>query len=299
MSFNLLLIIILPILFQAYEYENLEVLTAYNLIFSKGKGDHKVFKYTPICDDQNTSIQNIYVQGVSSIPFYLSIYDDDSQIKFTDEDGYINYISQYSLKTNVKEIKDLICNKNYYFVVYIMDYDIAFTQFSILSGEVDTIDISSLSESLTLFQRTEKEEILFFLSKETTNISISIFDYGTLKIVEKKESDNNTIIDMEVGFYYNIFQFEKDKEYYIYFSSDIEIDGDRSPLILQIFKEVIKHNFNDGPIVFTGTKVEYNYEIDISNYSKGDYIVLAYFGNENDLSMKYRYKIVYLSILPN
>ena len=33
----------------------------------------------------------------------------------------------------------------------------------------------------------------------------------------------------------------------------------------------------DGPIIFTGSKVEYNYEIDISKYNKGDYIVFMYF----------------------
>ena len=290
MSFIILLFIILPISFQAYEFESLEVLTSYNLVFSKGKGDSKLFKYSPICNNQNSGLHNIYAQGVSSIPFYLSIYDNESQIQFTEEDGYINYISKYYLKTNVTEIKDLNCDKDYYFLVYIMDYDIAFSQFSILPGEVDTIDISSLTESLTFFQRTEKEEILFYSSKDTKNISISIFDSGTLKIVENYESENKTIIDMEVGLYYNLFQFEKDKNYYIYFSSDIEFDGDRSPIILQIYNDVIKHNFNNGPIVFTGSKVEYNYEIDISKYNKGDYIILINFGNENDLSIKYRYK---------
>ena len=290
MSFIIFLFIILPISFQAYEIENLELLTSYNLVFSKGKGDSKLFKYTPKCNDQNSGLNNLYAQGVSSIPFYLSIYDNESQIQFTEEDGYINYTSKYYLKTNVTEIKDLNCNQDYYFLVYIMDYDIAFSQFSILPGEVDTIDISSLSNSLTLFQRTEKEEILFYSSKETKNISISIFDSGTLKIIENPESENKTIIDMEVGFYYNLFQFEKDKNYYIYYSSDIEVGGDRSPIIMQIYNDVIKHNFNNGPIIFTGKNVEYNYEIDISKYNKGDYIILINFGNENDLSIKYRYK---------
>ena len=290
MSFIIFLFIILPISFQAYEIENLELLTSYNLVFSKGKGDSKLFKYTPKCNDQNSGLNNLYAQGVSSIPFYLSIYDNESQIQFTEEDGYINYTSKYYLKTNVTEIKDLNCDQDYYFLVYIMDYDIAFSQFSILPGEVDTIDISSLSNSLTLFQRTEKEEILFYSSKETKNISISIFDSGTLKIIENPESENKTIIDMEVGFYYNLFQFEKDKNYYIYYSSDIEVGGDRSPIIMQIYNDVIKHNFNNGPIIFTGKNVEYNYEIDISKYNKGDYIILINFGNENDLSIKYRYK---------
>ena len=290
MSFIIFLFIILPISFQAYEIENLELLTSYNLVFSKGKGDSKLFKYTPKCNDQNSGLNNLYAQGVSSIPFYLSIYDNESQIQFTEEDGYINYTSKYYLKTNVTEIKDLKCDQDYYFLVYIMDYDIAFSQFSILPGEVDTIDISSLSNSLTLFQRTEKEEVLFYSSKETKNISVSIFDSGTLKIIENPESENKTIIDMEVGFYYNLFQFEKDKNYYIYYSSDIEVGGDRSPIIMQIYNDVIKHNFNNGPIIFTGKNVEYNYEIDISKYNKGDYIILINFGNENDLSIKYRYK---------
>ena len=290
MSFILLLFIILPISFHAYEFENLEQLTSYNLVFSKGKGDHKIFKYSPICEGQNTNLTNIYAQGVSSLPFYLAIYDDDSQIKFTEEEGFINDISNYSLKTNTTEIKDLSCDKDYYFVVYTMDYTISFSQFSILPGEVDIIDISSLADSLTVFQRSDKKEILFYSSKETKNISISIFDYGALKIVESDELENKTIIDMDVGLYYDLFQFEKDKNYYIYYSSEMKIEGDKYPIILQLFNDVIKHNFNNGPIIFTGKNVEYNYEIDITNYKKRDYLVLIYFGNDNDLSIKYRYK---------
>ena len=290
MSFFILLFFILPISFQAYEFENLEELTPYNLVFSKGRGDYKLFKYSPKCNDQNTSLKNIYAQGVSSLLFGLALYTDYTQIKFSGEDGFINYISKYYLKTNITEIKDLICDEEYYFVVYIMDYNTTFLQFSILPGEVDTIDISSLSNSLTLFQRSEKEESLFYSSNESKNISISIFDYGKLKIVEKKEKEEITIIDMEVGLYYNLFLFEKDKKYEIYFSSEIEINGDRSPIIFQIYNDMKRHNFNDGPIIITGSKVEYNYEIDISKYNKGDYIVFMYFGSDNDLSIKYRYK---------
>ena len=133
-----------------------------------------------------------------------------------------------------------------------------------------------MSNTLTFFQRTNEGENFLYCSEETKYIYFHIFDNSYLKITEQNEESDYIIYDSTISnVTSNLFEFKKNKNYYISFNS-----YDNNPIIIQIFKELnnFKHNFANGPLFLSGQDVEYNYEIDISNYNIGDNLVFAFFG---------------------
>ena len=297
--FILIFSIILPISLNIEETERIEEYISYNLVFSKDNKDSKIFEYIPSCNSETNEFKNIYAQGISSIPFILAIYDDLSKIEFSETEGYVNFKYKYYIKNNITQIENkLSCNVEYYLVVYTMDYDISFLQFSIRPEVNEKIDISNLVQksSLLFYQRNFNEEKFYYSSHETKYLLITILSlfFGNLKITEINEGEEKVIHQKPETFFSKAFKLEKDREYYIYYSSYI-----KSPIFFEIINEpnqsnIIKHNFKDGPIVLYGIKNDYYYEINITNYNIGDHMVLMSFGdmdnNENKLSIKYRYK---------
>ena len=137
----------------------------------------------------------------------------------------------------------------------------------------------------------EQKEKLFYSSNETKYILIQLYYYSDLKIVEINETKSeNVIFDETQKFFSKLFEFKKDRKYYIYYQP-INIE---TPITFKLYNnniDYIYHNFNkDGPLILSSNNYEYNFEIDISDYNIGDYIVFDMFFSEPDFSIKYQFK---------
>ena len=114
-----------------------------------------------------------------------------------------------------------------------------------------------------------------------------------MKITEKHGDNELIIYENEVHKTTSkLFEFEKDKKYFIYFNFLKPSYSKDKPIIIQIFNESnnFKHNFKNGPLLLTGENIEYNFEIDISNYNIGEIIPFLFFGHTFDTFIYYRYK---------
>ena len=276
-----------------FEYEIIKELIPYNIIFTKYQtNNYKIFQYIPLCNETNSSLTTIYAQITSGSSIDLFIYDDLSKIEIS-ENVFINNISNFEI-TSINPINEisLSCGKEYYFVIfnpYLLNF-IEFCQFSIINKEINKIDISSLSQNstLTFYVRPNNDkEIFFYSSNETKYILIQLYGFSGLKIVEINETEGeNVILDEYNGFISKLFEFKKDKEYYIYFNSS-------SPITFKFYNntDYNLHNFNkDGPLILGTTNYIYNFEIDISDYNIGDYIVFYMIFREDYISVKYQFK---------
>ena len=284
-----------------FEYEIIKELIPDNIIFTKYQtNNYKIFKYIPLCNEIDSSLKTIYAQITNDRLIDLFIYDDFSKIEIS-ENKFINYISNFEITSNnpINEIS-LSCGKQYYFVIFkaVLTNFLEFCQFSIISEEnyIDNIDISSLSQDsiLTFYVRpnnNEEKEIFFYSSNETKYILIQLYHNSYLKIVEINETESeNVIFDERQEFFSKLFEFKKDRKYYIYYEP---IDHIETPIIFNLYNNIDYnyHNFNkDGPLILGTNNYEYNFEIDISDYNIGDYIVFDMFFSEPDISMKYQFK---------
>ena len=287
----LLMLILFQLSIQTETYEKIENFVQYSVEFLLE--NYKIFKYIPSCEDQNSGLTSIYFQNIFSTFAYLYIYDDESKIEYKDGD-FLNPVDEHFLTGNINilVIENLSCNKEYFFALTQYGNALDICLFSILPEKIDTINISSLSKTLTFFKRTTEGENFFYSSEETKYIYITLFDSSYLKITEKSEGNEKIIYNNEnFNITSNLFVFEKDKKYYIYFNSSYNKYNEVKPIIIQIFNESqnFKHNFANGPLFFTGVNLEYNYEIDISNYNIGDNLIFTFFGYYDTL-IRYRYK---------
>lgn len=293
----LLYIFIISMSFQSeFEYEIIKELIPYNILFTIHQNNqYKIFQYIPSCNEANTSLKTIYAQSTTFEGFILYVYDDFSKIELTKKYQFKNSILRVSLSHKIIEIPDLSCGKEYYFIISIITLKKfeKFCQFSIMSKELNnTIDISSLSQNLTFYQRTDNEEKFYYSSNETKYALIQVFFHSKLKIVEINETnDENVIIDKQVNFFSKIFEFKKNKKYYIYYS--LINNQHKTPIIFQLYNnsDYNIYNFNkDGPLILGTNNYVYNFEIDASDYNIGDYIVLILGSFYGCISLKYQYK---------
>jgi hypothetical protein len=237
----------------------------------------------------------------SRYDFYIYFYDDFTKIKKDESYGiYVNYISIKTISYDkpVITFNNTKCNKDYYFVIqkkYEIENDIigeSFIQITIFNDETNIFKLSPLlSKDYTLFPRksTMEEEVFSYSFNESKYV---VIDYnGILRIEE-----NGRIIS---DFYKtNKTQFKKDLEYKIYYKANAIKPPSypplptRSPAIHFHFyneESFFKYNKEDFPIILYGIEIESYFEINISDYNVGDYILFHAFGG-NRWKIKYQYK---------
>ena len=276
------------------EYEVIDEFVP-KLIFSNMPD--KIFKYIALCGDKRNET-NIYFQAMTNkgYDFYLYFYDDFTKIQ---KDKY-GYYTNSILRTFISENKPIItfnntiCNKDYYFVIHNIENDNigdSFIPITIFNDETNIFKLSPLlSMDYTLFPRkSKKEECLSYSFNESKYVEI---DYNGLIRIEE---NGQIISDFSKT---NKTQFKKDLEYKIYYiANPIEpptypYKPAKSPAIhLHFYNEesFFKYNKKDFPIMLFGRDSESYFEIDISDYNVGDYILLHAFSGKIWI-IKYQYK---------
>jgi len=235
----------------------------------------RVFKYHLSCKYENKKT-SIHFQSMTNAYFYILLYDDYNKI-----DSNKNYtsIDDFNYKKHNITFGNLTCNKDYFFVInkYYREINIkSYYQFYIFNEETKIFNISpSLSHYYTLFPRNKNKTECFYYNFTENQYALITYD-GFLEI---KENDkiiyNNTNL--------NLFEFKKGMKYDIYYKSD-------SPIHFQFYNESSHFKYDkDFPMLLYGKNNEYNFEIDISDYKVGDYILLHAFDKTN-WHIKYQYK---------
>ena len=277
------------------EYEVIDEFVP-KLIFSNMPD--KIFKYIALCGDKRNET-NIYFQAMTNSRnnFNLFFYDDFTKIQKDKYGYYTNSISVTSIYDDkpVITFNNTICNKDYFFVIpkkgkndNIGD---SFIQITIFNDETNIFKLSPfLSMDYTLFPRkSQKEECLSYSFNESKYVEI---DYNGLIRIEES---GHIISDF---YKTNKTQFKKDLEYKIYYTANpIEpptypYKPAKSPGIhLHFYNEesFFKYNKKDFPIMLFGRDSESYFEINISDYNVGDYILLHAFSGKN-WKIKYQYK---------
>ena len=242
---------------------------------------------------------NIYFQAMtnSRYDFDLYLYDDYTKIKKNEYGYYTNSISRefISVDNPVITFNNTICNKDYYFFIpkkqendNIGD---SFVQITIFNDETNIFKLSPLlSMDYTLFPRKSRmEECLSYSFNESKYVEI---DYNGELIIEEND---HIISDFSKT---NKTQFKRNVEYIIYYKANpIEpqtypYKPAKSPAIhLHFYNEesFFKYNKKDFPIMLFGRDSESYFEINISDYNEGDYILLHAFSGNNWI-IKYQYK---------
>ena len=259
----------------------------------------KIFKYIALCGEKRNET-NIYFQAMTNgrNNFNLFFYDDFTKIQKDKYGYYTNYISITSISEDkpVITFNNKICNKDYYFVIPKRGQNVNigedFIQITIFNDETNIFKLSPfLSMDYTLFPRkSEKEECLYYSFNESKYVEI---DYNGLIRIEE---NGHNISDF---YKTNKTQFKKDLEYKIYYTANpIEpptiypYKPAKSPAIhLHFYNEesFFKYNKKDFPIMLFGRDSESYFEIDISDYNVGDYILFHAFSGKNWI-IKYQYK---------
>ena len=240
----------------------------------------KIFKYNLSCKDERKET-SIYFQAISNNIFTLSIYYDATNIEKNENGYYINYNITETITLNEQfTFKNLTCNHDYYFVIYKRIYDmdkLYYIQFSIINEETNLFNLSpSYSLFYTLFPRKKDQEEHFYYSFNETKYALINY-HGFIKIEENDKiiyNNNNS----------KLFEFKKDLKYNIYYKSD-------SPFCIHFYneKDHFKYNKEDFPIMLFGEKNELYFEIDISEYEVGNYILIQA-SDYTTWTIKYQFK---------
>ena len=244
-------------------------------------GSDQFFKYNLSCKDERKET-NIYFQTMSNKYYLLYLYDDFTKIKKDENGNYINYTSYETIDYNQYFIplNNLTCNKNYYFIFSKFKLDIedkTYFQFSIVNDETNKFNLSpSLSPYFTLLPRNRTES--FYYSFVETKYALINYN-GFIEIEEDGKiiyENNNTNS--------KVFEFKKDLKYNIKYIS-------YSPIQIHFYNEsnCFKYNKEDFPMILYGKDNEYRFEINISDYKVGEYIILKTHGITN-WYIKYQYK---------
>ena len=283
---NLLILLLLYYSVKAeYNYEIIEEFIPKTIVSAS---IDKILKYHLSCENQRNKTSIKFQTMINMNSYTLLLYSNLSKIEKNDKGSYINFDLRESISfgNEIITFNNLTCNEDYYFVLYnyferIDNKPTSYIQFSIINNETNIFNISpSLSHDYTLFPREDHtEECFHYFFNETKyallhyNDSIYIENNGTTTILNKKIS---------------LFKFDKDTEYYIYYYS-------KSPIHIQFYNEdsFFKYNLEDFPIMLYGTNNEYSFEINISNYNVGDYILLQS-SNLANWKISYQYKSDYI-----
>ncbi len=245
-------------------------------------GLDKIFKYTLSCKDERKET-NIFFQAMANEYSSLYFYDDFTKIIKDEHGNYMNYTSYNRINDNDKNLipfNNLTCNNDYYFIIpssyrYIINQNCY--QISIFNDETNLFNLSpSLSLDYSLFPRNKNRTETFYYCFNETKYALIKYD-GLLEI----EEDGKIIYNNNNS---NIFEFKKDLKYYIYYLSD-------SPIHIHFYNEStpFKYNKEDFPMILYGNNNEYQFEINISDYKVGEYILLKTYEN-TVWNIKYQYK---------
>jgi len=287
------ILIILLVLYYSIKANNeYEVIDEFIPKFIFNNVQDKIFKYNSLCGEKKNKT-DIYFQAISTetFSFYIYLYDDLSKIQKDQYGFYVNYTSQAVITKNNQVIifNNTICNKDYYFFIKSYSFDelvSGFIQVSIFNDEANIFNLSSLlSLDYTFIPRKNRIEECFYYSFNESKYAL-IDNNGNLKI---EENGQNISISDKI----NIIQFKKDLEYKIYYKANPQIEPPSSPAIHFHFyneKTYFKYNKEDFPIILFGINNESYFEINISDYKIGEYILLKTFKGKY-WNIKYQYKI--------
>ena len=105
----------------SYEYDTIEELgSKSSSLYFPGKS-FKIYEYNPICSKEEYSNQtkSIYINLEKSDYLDFVIYDNYSKIEQNEYGKFINYYKELNFATVSKLSVEFICNKSYYFVIFI------------------------------------------------------------------------------------------------------------------------------------------------------------------------------------
>ena len=284
---NLLILLLLYYSVKAeYEYEIIEEFIPKTIVSASV---NKIFKYHLSCEKDRNKTSIKFQTMINLHEYSLLLYSNFTKIEKDDEGYYINYDLKKSINFNdqIITINNLTCNEDYYFVIYNYYFNMidnkptSYIQFSIINNETNTFNISpSLSSDYTLFPREGHTKVNFYYFFNEIKYAIIHYD-GSIEI---KQNDKITIYSNKIS----LIKFDKDLEYFIIYNSQY-------PIHIQFYNEnsFFKYNLEDFPIMFYGTNNEYSFEINISDYNVGDYIVLQS-SYEAKWEISYQYKSDYI-----
>ena len=293
-----LIIIALDIFFSLCEseYELIEQNIPF-LVFSNimNISTYKIYRYLPPCNGILNITKNVTMKIEFNDYFYIYLYSDSSKIEQDSDGNFINSDSNLYLNPNRKNnliiyFSNLKCGKMYYFVFsyinIVKDLKLFSFKFLFEDENSEAIDISSLflkSKHLKFYQAknfmyssNENKYILISTYDCYYNSSLTIFENNKRKIYRETEEINE------------LFKFDSGQKYMINYKSKCS----DSPIHFEIYNEanIFKHNFNDGPIFLNANKNNYYFEIDISKYKKGEYILFLLYNFNNKIYIKYQFK---------
>ena len=279
-----------------YTYEIIEELIPKTIIFdTKDLYFFKIFKYIPLCQENENYKKDIYLQTLSKYHHttLIYIYDDFSKIAQNNNFKFINYINYFYI--NTLEISflfsDLNCKKEYFFVLsyYYDDYshsdypEFSGILFNIIDAKIDIINLTpELSDIFSFHQRNKTQrEIIFYSHKEKKNCLINFSIYAKIQIFK----NGDIIYEKKEDEYKKEILFEKNENYTIYF-----MGYNNNFFSLQLFNEtpILKYDLKNGPIALYYSPIYY-FEIDISQFEVDD-IILLYFCSSSIVRIKYQYK---------
>ena len=256
---------------------------------------YKILKYHTFCsDNSNSSTINITFQIYSKKFRRINLYKYDSlsDIK-REENGTFSNSTPMEINSNsIIPFNDLICDTDYFFVLSTISSPkilskLYFQLYSILILDETTniINISPLkSDYYTIVPREIGYENLSYSFNED-KFAFIIFNKGVITLKE-----DNTIIYENKGNdernFQKRFEFKKDKKYDIYFNSLSPINIYFCNIDQYTF---FKHDFDKGPIITYNSFPKNIYEIDISNFSIGEYIIFQK-GEDFEMEFQYQYK---------
>ena len=271
----------------AFEFESIEEnIPKTSILHLNNSYSFKIFEYIPNCYEDQKETKNIFIQIYTSFRVVLYIYDDNTKIEQNTTGQFINFNYRNIFSNGVKKYKDFICKQKYYFVVAndnINSFIPILFQLSVLD-ENNNANLISTSQDYTFFQRTNTTENLFYTHTEDKIALINFKGDAQLKIFENEEKiyDKNSENLLK-------FEFKKNKRYNISFSDNSVIQ--KSLVFLQFLDDskYLNHNFDKSPLILLD-KYKYYLEIDISNYSVGEYILFLFYSDFGKVYAKYQYK---------
>ena len=260
---------------KVYDYETLEELMPKTIFLNKSDS-YVIMKYKALCaKDHSTNINFQTTGNFYSLFGYVYLYDDLSKATRNKNGYFVDFNEQNRLYNNII-FNNITCQKDYYFIIlYFETYPHLYNnyyQVTIINEETNIFNLSPISSQYyTFFQRQQKLSENFIYEFNETRYAFIQIEEGNLKI-----KDNDAIIfDNNGGKFDKIFEFQKNKKYYLYFSAS----STDFPIHFQFYNEskFFKYNKNNNLIMLYGSYKTYYLEIDISDYHIGEYIYFSKF----------------------
>jgi hypothetical protein len=266
------ILIVLPVKTN-FIYEEIEELIPKTMVFDLYH-DILIYKYhIPFNDDSKVGNFTLFI---SSIDEYLSlfIYDNYSIIADAEKGDFINYNSKIEKFTKKDIIFDnLTCDNDYYLVFQYPTTE--FFEITILNNRNKTLNISPLLSDYFKIYPSNKEHLqCFYYFNET---KYALINYEGLFLMKEDDKDIHQNFN-------KIFEFKANSNY----SMDYYPSSSKEPLYLQFYDNphIFKHNITKRPLVLLNNS-NYEFEIDISKYEIGEYILFRIY--DGNLNIKYTY----------